>query len=219
MPPSAAPACSTAKGWSWGERLWQLYCLLCELPFTYKPSRATRQCWYAAVRLEAASDGGAAPSAAHRLLRLMNKANVGAEPVDLHGLHCAEAVGVVREVVESFTPEWPRWRHSSHVVAFGVGRGLNSRNGQSRLRPAVVTALQKSNIDYKDSPQDGCVFAVFYPPQHAWPLAAAQPGTAASLQSMVLALPFTAVCSLLLVQQHCSAACAYAQPAAASSAV
>ena len=166
VPPRVAFARPAGAGLPCWARVWSACRLLCAMPFTLKLSRAARQRCYHEARQEAASGSGA-PSAADQLLTQMNRGNVGGEPVDLHGLHRAEAVGVVRDVVRSCTQERPRWRRSVHIVAFGVGCGLHSPSGQSQLGPAVEAALHECNIHCLPSPQDGCVFAIFYPPQQA----------------------------------------------------
>ncbi|PNH12946.1 Smr domain-containing protein [Tetrabaena socialis] len=122
----------------------------------------------------AAKRHGAAADAAHaRAAALLLQRNNGGKPqghLDLHGLRVAEAVTVVEQKLAA-----ARTVGQGHArLVLVVGRGLHSRDGVARLRPAVEGLLERHGVRYTAGvPNAGCITvelvrpapAVVLPPQ------------------------------------------------------
>ena len=84
----------------------------------------------------------------------MNNAGRGRPPgeVDLHGLHVREAVAAADAALEA-----ARARGERRVVLI-VGRGVHSRDGVARLKPALIGELgRKHGRVTAGVPNDGCL--------------------------------------------------------------
>ncbi|GAX80938.1 hypothetical protein CEUSTIGMA_g8373.t1 [Chlamydomonas eustigma] len=76
--------------------------------------------------------------------------------VDLHGLHVAEAEAVAEKILRGAK------RDGKGSVIFIVGRGLHSKDGVAKLKPAIERLINKHNLRcHPDTPHAGCVFAEF----------------------------------------------------------
>ena len=83
----------------------------------------------------------------------------GREEIDLHGLHATEALDVVRACLDEHREERATWKGKgippTRNLTVITGKGLHSRSGQARLRPAVENLLQMQGVKFRAAPDGG----------------------------------------------------------------
>ncbi|PNH12989.1 Smr domain-containing protein [Tetrabaena socialis] len=106
---------------------------------------------------------GTAADAAHaRAVALLLRRNNDGKPrnqLDLHGLRVAEALAEVERALAA-----ARGAGQARLVLI-VGRGLHSKDGVARLRPAMEGLVRKHDVRYAlGVPNEGCITVEFVRP-------------------------------------------------------
>jgi len=87
--------------------------------------------------------------AAEKMLQLRHGSLQQTNTLDLHGLHVDEALDILRDVLQMKETEPMEVRKDQHLTIV-TGRGIHSRGGVAKIKPAIMTFLHRNNYHFTE---------------------------------------------------------------------